>query len=34
MNKEKLKYGMSFWIKGDVYSLVNIIMNLKKGCSK
>ncbi len=30
MNKETLKYGIGFWIGGGVYSLINMIMNLKK----
>ncbi len=30
MNKERLKYGITFWIGGGVYSLINLIMNLKK----
>ena len=30
MNKERLKYGIGFWIGGGVYSLINMIMNLRK----
>ena len=30
MNKEKLKYGIGFWIGGGVYSLINMIINLNK----
>jgi hypothetical protein len=30
MNRETLKYGIGFWIGGGVYSLINMIMNLKK----
>lgn len=30
MNKETHKYGIGFWIGGGVYSLINMIMNLKK----
>ena len=31
MKKERFKYGIGFWIGGGVYSLINMIMNLKKG---
>jgi uncharacterized membrane protein len=27
--KDKYTYGMGFWIGGGVYSLINMIMNLK-----
>jgi len=27
--KEKFKYGISFWIGACVYSIINMIMNLK-----
>ncbi len=30
MNKERLKYGIGFWIGGGVFSLINMMMNLKK----
>lgn len=30
MNNERLKYGIGFWIGGGVYSLINMLMNLKK----
>ena len=30
MNKESFKYGIGFWIGGGVYSLINMIMNLRK----
>jgi hypothetical protein len=30
MNGERLKYGIGFWIGGGVYSLINMLMNLKK----
>ena len=30
MNNDRIKYGMGFWIGGGVYSLINMIMNLKK----
>lgn len=30
MNKERQKFGMGFWIGAGVYSLINMIMNLKK----
>ena len=31
MVKEIYKYGMGFWIGGFVYSLVNLIINIKLG---
>lgn len=27
--KERYKYGIGFWIGGGVYSLINMILNLK-----
>ena len=30
MNSDRQKFGMGFWIGGGVYSLINMIMNLKK----
>ncbi len=30
MAKEIYKYGIGFWIGGGIYSLINMIMNLKK----
>ena len=30
MNKERLKYGIGFWIGGGVYSLINMTMNYNK----
>lgn len=29
MNKEMYRYGIGFWLGGGVYSLINMIMNLK-----
>ena len=29
MKKEIYKYGIGFWIGGGVYSIINMIMNLK-----
>ncbi len=28
--KEKYKYGIGFWIGGGIYSLINMILNLKQ----
>jgi hypothetical protein len=28
--KEKYKYGISFWIGGGVYSLINVVLNFNK----
>ena len=31
--KENLKYGIGFWLGAGVYSLINMILNLKQvGC--
>ncbi len=30
MNSGRLKYGIGFWIGAGVYSLINMLMNLKK----
>ncbi len=29
MNKEMYRYGISFWLGAGVYSLINMILNLK-----
>jgi len=29
MNNNRFRYGIGFWIGGGVYSLINMIMNLK-----
>lgn len=30
MNKERLRYGIGFWIGGGVFSLINMTMNFNK----